>query len=175
MDSHIEHTDLSHQNDLGFGTGNSRIDKAPRQHPGMTSQQREYHHIELAALRLMDGGGIGKLDMAHFFHRILHDSRGRELDRYTHTVPLIVTETADKANIAVGCLATVPVLHDFIAYAKIVVVHFQVSFLRLWVHQFADRFVELISRGRAGGTEGREDLHTVYAVLLHLCQIDNMK
>ena len=72
MDSHIEHTDLSHQNDLGLGTGDSRIDKAPRQHPGMTSQQREYHHVELAALRLMDGGGIGKLDMAHFFHGMDH-------------------------------------------------------------------------------------------------------
>ena len=50
VDSHIEHTDLTHQDDLCFGTGNCRINKASCQHAGMTSQQRKDHHIKFASL-----------------------------------------------------------------------------------------------------------------------------
>ena len=103
----------------------------------------------------MDGGGIGKLHMAHFLHGVLHDPRGRKLDRYAHTVPLIMAKTADKSNIAIGRLNTVLVLHHLITYPKIEAAHLQIGFLRLRVHQLSDRLVELVNGGRAGGAEGR--------------------
>lgn len=72
-----------------------------------------------------------------------------------HTVPLIMAEAADKANIAIGRLNTVLVLHHLITYPKIEVAHLQIGFLRLRVHQLSDRLVELVNGGRAGGAEGR--------------------
>ena len=40
------------------------------------------------------------------------------------------------------------------------------------IDQFPDHLIELVNRSRAGRSERREDLHTVYAVLLYLRQID---
>ena len=83
-----------------------------------------------------------------------------------------MSEAADKSDIAVRRLGTVLVLHDLIAYPEIEIAYLQICFLRLRIDQFPDHLIELVNRSRAGRAERREDLHTVYAVLPYLRQID---
>lgn len=138
-------------------------------------------HLVLAALGLMDGGGIGEVQIPQVRQRIIRkaavkvDSHCAGLDggyrsnlavEYTSGNRLVILVMQDDITIILN-------LHHSVMQPEQLAAKGDLRFSRLcWIDFFPDGLIQPVGRGGSLRAEGGEDLHLLYTGALHLFSVN---
>ena len=111
VDRHKQHLLLADQHHALFGPGDAGIEQVAVEHDGVRFQKRHDDRFIFRAHCLVDGGGVGKVQIDHILYAVFQLSAHTEIQADALSI-FIVFDIADKSQVAVGHLGGVFGLHD---------------------------------------------------------------
>lgn len=162
MDGHVQSLLLPHQDHPFLGAGDGGVDKIPAQQFVKARQQGQDDHRILAALALMYGQRIRQLDIGHLALAVFDGTAVPEVKDGDTLTFFICADAAQRADIAVADLASVPGLYDTVAFPEEGVA--DLPFLHAETRRVdlvAQREVQAFGAGRSAGRKGGQYLYLI--------------